>query len=226
MELKYNLAGAERKPLVQAISEFTGIKAVYLRTPTYAYQIGNFVVNREGNLVVEDSLETEQVKSLIRYLEEMGFTVEMPKTMENTPTEQTGVCISMPRSLFTDTAIDNLKNILVAKGRLIRKALGVADLPLEISEDRVSFPWFHSTPSPGELKAYDSFICRLCEMARTQKRVVAKEKETNSDKYAFRCFLLRLGFIGAEFKAERKILLHNLSGSSAFKGGQPKEVES
>ena len=51
------------------------------------------------------------------------------------------------------------------------------------------------------------------------------EKETDNDKYAFRCFLLRLGFIGAEFKTERKILLRNLAGSSAFRSGQPKEVE-
>ena len=62
-------------------------------------------------------------------------------------------------------------------------------------------------------------------MARNQKRVVAKEKATDNDKYAFRCFLLRLGFIGAEYKSERKILLRNLTGSSAFRSGQPKEVE-
>ena len=76
-----------------------------------------------------------------------------------------------------------------------------------------------------ELKAYDTFICKLCEMARNQKRVSAKEKEVDNEKYAFRCFLLRLGFIGAEFKTERKILLRNLAGSSAFKSVQPKEVE-
>lgn len=80
-------------------------------------------------------------------------------------------------------------------------------------------------PTPEELKAYDTFICKLCEMARNAKRVVAKEKETDNDKYTFRCFLLRLGFIGAEFKAERKILLRNLAGSSAFRSGQTKEVE-
>ena len=52
-----------------------------------------------------------------------------------------------------------------------------------------------------------------------------KEKETDNDKYAFRCFLLRLGFIGSEYKAERKILLRNLTGSSAFKnGGTTNEV--
>ena len=42
--------------------------------------------------------------------------------------------------------------------------------------------------------------------------------------YAFRCFLLRLGFIGDEYKAVRKILLANLSGSSAFKNGSRKEA--
>ena len=61
-------------------------------------------------------------------------------------------------------------------------------------------------------------------MAKTQKRITAKEKEVDNEKYAFRCFLLRLGFIGDEHKVTRKILLRNLSGSSAFKAGSAKEV--
>ena len=62
-------------------------------------------------------------------------------------------------------------------------------------------------------------------MTRNQKRITAKEKEVDNEKYAFRCFLLRIGFIGAEFKAERKILLSKLSGSSAFKTAKPNEEE-
>lgn len=74
------------------------------------------------------------------------------------------------------------------------------------------------------MKAYTHFIAKLCEMAQNQKRITAKEKEIDNNKYAFRCFLLRLGFIGTEYKAERKILLRNLSGSSAFKGGASNEA--
>ena len=59
-------------------------------------------------------------------------------------------------------------------------------------------------------------------MALNQKRITAKEKPVDNDKYAFRCFLLRLGFIGDDYKTERKILLRNLSGSSAFKSGAKK----
>ena len=57
-------------------------------------------------------------------------------------------------------------------------------------------------------------------MSRDAKRITAKEKPVGNEKYAFRCFLLRLGFIGNAYKADRKILLRNLSGSSAFKSGK------
>ena len=76
---------------------------------------------------------------------------------------------------------------------------------------------FNGVPAADEVKAYTHFIAKLCEMAQNQKRITSKEKEADNDKYAFRCFLLRLGFIGEEFKAERKILLSKLTGSSAFK---------
>ena len=67
---------------------------------------------------------------------------------------------------------------------------------------------------------YTHFIAALCQMSRDAKRITAKEKPVDNEKYAFRCFLLRLGFIGNAYKADRKILLRNLSGSSAFKSGK------
>ena len=93
---------------------------------------------------------------------------------------------------------------------------------MEVSPDTVSFPWFEGRDlDADEVKTYTHLIAALCDMARNQKRITAREKVTDNDKYAFRCFLLRLGFIGAEFKEERKILLRNLSGNSAFKSGKP-----
>ena len=91
----------------------------------------------------------------------------------------------------------------------------------------VSFPWFSERMlTTEEARTYTHFISALCEMARNQKRITAKEKEIDNEKYTFRCFLLRLGFIGAEFKAERKILLKKLTGSSAFKNGGADHVVS
>lgn len=115
-------------------------------------------------------------------------------------------------------AVGNLTKLLDAKGNLIRKALGITDLRIEVLEDRVAFPWF-SQVDTDSAAAYTHFISALCEMSRNAKRVTATEKPVDNEKYAFRCFLLRLGFIGSEYKMERKILLKNLTGSSAFKNG-------
>lgn len=231
MIINYNVSGSDRKQLVAAIAEHTGEKAKYLGAPGFAYQIGGFTVSVDGKVTIEDN---STAAPLIRFLREKGFQAEDPladineddAAEEQIDTDEScGICISMPRSLFTDGSLENLKALIAAKGNLIKKALGVDELPIEVTDEKVSFPWFPAVPTPEELKAYDTFICKLCEMARNAKRVVAKEKETDNDKYAFRCFLLRLGFIGAEFKTERKILLRNLTGSSAFRSGQPKEVE-
>ena len=117
-------------------------------------------------------------------------------------------------------ALDNLKKLLEAKGTLIQKALGADRLTVETSEDRVSFPWWDHLPGNDEMQAYMAFIAALCAMAKEAKRVTAKEPDAESEKYAFRCFLLRLGFIGADSKAQRKLLLQKLSGSSAFRSAE------
>lgn len=207
-----------RKALVQAISEFTGAKAKYLGMPSAAYQIDYFTVTKEGNLEFDDRADSEEIENLIEHLAGAGFLAETKKE-ETEAEEPTGLTISMP---LDKVAVGNLTRLLDAKGSLIRKALGITDTRIEISEDKVSFPWFETIPSSEELDAYTKFIAALCEMSVKAKRVTAKEKEVDNDKYAFRCFLLRLGFIGAEFKAERKILLQNLTGSAAFKSGAKK----
>nr|DAL73540.1 MAG TPA: Putative amidoligase enzyme [Caudoviricetes sp.] len=221
MTIKFNVPGKERKRMVLTIAKWLGEEVKYKGAPSFAYEVDYFTIDKDGNLIFDDRADSEVIERLLEHLYDEGFESDISAEAE----EPTGVCISMPKSLFTDANLENLKSIVAAKGNLIRKALGAEELPIEVTETKVSFPWFPGMPTPEELKAYDTFICKLCEMARNQKRVNAKEKDVDNEKYAFRCFLLRLGFIGDEFKTERKILLHNLSGSSAFKSGKPNEQE-
>ncbi len=134
----------------------------------------------------------------------------------------TNLTISMPREKFSEEALDNLRRLIEAKGTLMKKAFLASDLPLELDEEKISFPWFKQAEAPEEIQAYTAFVAALSEMAIKQKRVSAKEKDIVNEKYEFRCFLLRLGFIGDEFKATRKVLLRNLSGSAAFKSSRAK----
>lgn len=227
MTIYYN--AQDRKPLVKAISEFTGADAVYLRTPTYAYRIDYFTVTREGNLEFDDRADSEEIEGLLEFLAERGFIAGNADTSEEVPADTDSAEYSEPVGLTVEVPLDgpavgNLTKLLEAKGWLIRRALAVDSLPIEVTDNRVKFPWFADCGA-DECKAYTHFISALCELAANAKRVTAKEKETDNDKYAFRCFLLWLGFIGSEYKTERKILLRNLTGSSAFRnGGSANEV--
>ena len=223
MTITIHAQGAERKRLVQTVSDWLGVPAKYCGAPTFNYEVDYFTIDRNGSLSFDDCADSEAIERLLEHIYDEGFDIDQSHTEDED--EPCAVCVSMPKSLFTDSNLENLKAIITAKGSLIKKALGVSELPLEITDAKVSFPWFAATPTPDEMNAYNTFICKLCEMARNQKRVSATEKPTDNEKYAFRCFLLRLGFIGAEYKATRKILLRNLSGSSAFKSGQPKASE-
>ena len=224
MTITINAQGSERKRLVQCISQWLGCEPNYLGSPSFAYQVDYFTIEKNGSLTFDDSADSEVIERLLQHIYDEGFDIDLSHTID--AEEPTQVCISLPRSRFTDSSLENLRAILTAKGSLIQKALCVRSLPIAVTEEKVSFPWFSEMPTPEELSAYEMFICKLCEMAENQKRITAKEKTVDNEKYAFRCFLLRLGFIGDEYKQTRKILLRNLTGSSAFKDGQPKEVES
>ena len=227
MVIKYNVTGAERKRLVTTLSTLTGVKAKYLGMPSMAYEVGDFTIDKNGNLELSDKVNSEEIERVAGHLASEGFIAEeeisATEGRQTADSEEFGLTVSMPRSNFSEGALENLQALVEAKGELIRHALDVEELPIEISEDEVSFPWFEELPTPEEIKAYTHFISALSEMAINQKRITVKEKEVENEKYAFRCFLLRLGFIGKDYKDERKILLRNLTGSSAFKGGAKNE---
>ena len=218
-ELHYNVTGQDRKELVGIISKVVGMKAVYKFMPTCAYVIAGITVEKDGTMVWDERTDQDTIEAVIIALAAAGFN-----PVKDEDEEDDGLTIEIP---LEKVSVGNLTKLLDAKGELIKKALGIEDTRIELKEDRIAFPWFKELPSPEEIKAYSHFIAALCEMALTQKRVTATEKPVDNDKYAFRCFLLRLGFIGEDYKTERKILLRNLSGSSAFKNGAKKtEVES
>ena len=129
------------------------------------------------------------------------------------------VSVSVKRSTLDDKGLENLVAIVRSKESLIQKAFATGPLRIEATKDRITFHWFVAE-RPEDMNAYSVFIEKLCDMAKTLKRVNARgEKSCDNEKYAFRCFLLRLGLIGDQYKETRKVLLRNLSGSAAFKSG-------
>ena len=242
--VRFELSERSRKELVKDISEIMSEKAEYMRMPTCAYRIGDYTVARDGILTWgEDVTDAE---SLLQALTARGWnyaividTAVTEETQPGCPSTDEGMpgpemitesaapaeadadaydfCIELPEEALPDAARVNLDRIIESKGNLLRKALGTDTLVYEIADGKIRFPWFHISGSPEEVTAYTQLITTLVEMAKNSKRITAKERTVENEKYAFRCFLIRLGFIGDEYKASRKLLLKNLDGNSAFR---------
>lgn len=231
MEIKFNVTGADRKQLVGIFSEVTGWKAVYKGMPSAAYVVNNITITKDGTCCFDERTDCDIIREVLEAADKIGLKAEsipdelfaQPTTEELTEliTKEPSFTISIP---LDKVATGNLANLLDAKASLIKKALGITDLGFIIEKDKITFPWFSKITEPDEATAYTQFIAALCQMSINQKRINSTEKATDNEKYTFRCFLLRLGFIGDEYKQSRKILLRNLSGSSAFKSGAAKEV--
>lgn len=301
MKIFYQLNGSERKALVSAISQNLNTPAEYLGAPTFAYQVGDYHIDKNGTLTGKDSLDLEDAlyqkgfnakereydepDTYVSGLGGLGATPsaeemqndaeawaehEMrrlklenenvpdysnsgPYSGDNIPNfedlqmteeeelglgkrrhedwhgengmqpddyipdETDALTIEMPLDGFTEENMSNLEKLIASKAGLIKKALGIDALPIERTETTLRFPWF-AFGIPGEdVAAYSRFIGALYAAAKSQQRVTAKEHPVENEKFAFRVFLIRLGFVGNEYKTARKILLRNLFGNSAFK---------
>lgn len=206
MNIKFNIEKSRRKALAQKIGELTGSEVKYLGVPSCGYQIGAYTLNKEAMLygdALPDDIRSE--------LQKAGYTAE---------DEPVALTISMPRDFFTEQSMNNLLQLIANKETLLKHALNTESLAVNECEETIEFPWF-TLRQDGDADAYAKFITMLCEFAKNLQRVVNKPDASDNEKYAFRCFLLRLGMIGEEYKPVRRVLLRRLTGSSAFRHGKP-----
>ncbi len=206
MNIKFNIEKSQRKALAQKIGELTGSEVKYLGVPSCGYQIGAYTLDKEAVLhgdELPDDIRSEMQKA--------GYTAE---------DEPVALTISMPRDFFTEQSMSNLLQLIANKETLLKHALETDSLAINECEETIEFPWF-TIKQDGDADAYAKFITMLCEFAKNLQRVVNKPDASDNEKYAFRCFLLRLGMIGEEYKPVRRVLLRRLTGSSAFRHGKP-----
>ena len=216
MKLNYNVTGAKRKSLVGAVSKELNAPLNYLGAPTFAYEVGGYHIDKTGTVTGKDNLDLEDA------LRQTGFDTEEREYDE--PDTADLLTVEFPLSGFTPEKLDNLVKLVTAKETLLKAALGVDTVPIQQTEDTLRFPWFVGNLDADHTEAYTVLISMLCKTAKEKKRVTSKERDIpDNPKYAMRCFLLSLGFIGNEYKYARKILLSRLDGNSSWKNGKKTE---
>ena len=224
----------DRRALVAALEQETGLAASYQGAPSFRYRIGDYSVLRDGSLEVEDA---KADAALMGRLADVGLV--------EGAVADTG--ISFPMEGFDGRTMANIVNSLAARGGMINKAIGKPDafhmgaklvrtlkaenpdtLPefmdalhrsggekamrgLRIGDGRLSFTGFPDTPACHALAE------RIVHAAATRGWVKAREPETDNEKYSFRVWLNALGMKGQEYAPARAELLKNLPGDSAFR---------
>ena len=207
MTIEFHLTGENRKALVKAISEILEIPAEYQYMPTCAYKIGEcYTVTKEGDLEISDSADSKETEYLMEELKNRGYDI---------PTENR-LTIQMPADFFDEHTLSNLQQICENKAALFKAAFQTDTLDIISSDEKVEFPWF-KVEQDGDADACCTFISMLCEFAKNQSRINRKPDTSDNPKYTMRCFLIRLGMVGAKFKTARKVILRNLTGNSAFR---------
>lgn len=142
---------ADRKEMVKKLAGFLDTPAVYKGVPTYAYQIGELTVNRDGSITGE----REALIPVAQFLHAHGYiTTEYtelddgrpqqeapndPETAQPEPADPGApdhTCISFPLSDFTPQALTNLLRMLYSRQHLIRE-MTRSDTPV-LDEEIVS----------------------------------------------------------------------------------------
>lgn len=236
--MRFETTAENRKTVVQAISELTGTRSTYMGPPTFAYQIGAFVVDRDG--FVETEHEEEGVK-ILQGLMERGLAREEPGVDI--------VEVNVPLDGMGSANLANLIFLIHSKQYLMNRSLGaeIFEIPktlvdalagAEMEDTDTFYSFFHqygqdckgiafadqnaAFPFPMELggeklRAFTELAAMMVKHAREKKRINHKETIEENEKYYMRVWLLRLGFGGAGGKETRKVLLADLKGHSAFR---------
>ena len=218
-----------RKELINTLSEVLHEKPRYRGAPSFAYEFSLCRVDREASIHLAPTIVRHSAENAAALLNQRGFGAEVveeaPESTppagqpaESRPSEEYYTVRISSDKINTET-LARLEALVAGKASLLRKALRTENLSIVRTPSGCAFPWFQLESTEEERRAYSELVRRLVAFASCITRATAKDKPTDNEKYAFRCWLLRLGFIGAQYKRHRSILMRNLNGHAAFKCG-------
>lgn len=237
--MKVKTTAENRKDVVKAMEEILNVKAKYQGPPSFGYKVGEYTVDRDGNVEheSEEAVHTMQNELVARGLAE-GETDRLN--------------IGIPIEGFTAEGIKNLIYMIHSKQYLLEKAVGkevfrISDklverldaeenIPLEqviqiaeeesieglaFEDDRICFCGFPL--NENEARAYAELAACMAKTAKEAKRVSPKATIEENEKYYMRVWLVRIGLGGKDGKDTRKVFLSRLKGHTAFRTEEDKE---
>lgn len=237
----------ERKEIVKILGDHFGVKAKYLGAPSFAYQIKTeggeeFIIDREGRIKNSEGVEFE-FERLINDPEEehlkqeiivqdiyipmdghTGVTLRNLVNMINSKQSLIKKALEIETDIITAEFVEAINNVRLATIEDFKAAaneIGIEKVPgIEFNFEKRALT-FGFIKTFGDREIADLFAKALNESALKLKQSSPKPTETDNEKFTFRTWLIRLGFVGADYKKAREVLLKNLQGNGAFRKGKP-----
>ena len=232
MDRKYIIASLQSRYLE------SNVKTRYLGVPSFNYEMDinnvTYTIDSDGKIFKPSG-------------EEISFDKLIKQEVDNVIEEKPLLELTVSMEGHTGKTLKNLLNIIYSKQVLIKKVFEVNEdiihkdfiiaineiqiitvdefknaiikdlVPGIAFEDNIITFKFIKDFKPEELKAYSTFVTSLNEFSKKIKYASYKPSNVENEKFTMRVFLIRLGFIGQEYKESRKVLLKNLDGNSAYR---------
>lgn len=241
------ITGQERKVIAGVIAQALSEEVKYLGPPTFSYMVGGWTIEKSGNVRSPEIevAGLHEAKTIFEALGNAGLKAEGDLSIMLSAFEHTGgtlrnltniitskeklLCKALNREseiisqglveVLNATPINTVEDFMRVYNSGLEAGSFTSDSTLSLCglPNSVCISFYNASLKLEELKAYVMLSLRLNEQAKMQKYASVKQKEAENEKYALRCFLLRLGFIGDEYKSERKVLLSRLEGNGSFK---------
>jgi len=230
----FKVKGTERKIIAQLIGAATNQAATYVGPPSFAYEIGSIAIDRAGTI---SAPLDEHFESVLTGLRENGIEAEGALAITIPQKDHTGVSlrnlvnIISSKEKLLNKALGRSRQIIppeiVEAVNAIRleeaddfaqaiKDMSTGAISFDFNLKTITFSFYIASLEADTIKAYAALSTALDQQAKQHKYTSFLQKEVDNEKYAFRCFLLRLGFIGEEYKSNRKVLLSKLEGNGAY----------
>lgn len=175
MEIKFNIEKSQRKALAQKIAEISGNTVQYLGVPTFSYQIGNFMLNKDSVLTAEAVDE-----KILAELANTGFHYEVNA-------EPDKLTVQMSLDSLSERTLNRVRRIIENKGELFKSAFKTDSLEFQVTEKTVDFLGSQWNRTAMQMLTALSFPCSASlpktEIASTTSRIPAIMKSMLSDAF-------------------------------------------
>ncbi len=224
----------DRKNLAKVLAGYVGSNIHYMGPPSFAYAVGDYIIDRDGDIISELEEGENELRS---YLVEQGIMEREADIMN----------VTVPLMKMDAAGMTRLVFMLHSKQYLLNKALGSpsfalcgalveeldAEAPSSVEEFLAEFARFESKglsfdkdnvtftievpENQDKAQAFVYLAAIMVTKAQEAKRISPKLLCPENEKYYFRTWLVQLGLGGTEAKAYRNTLMAGLKGHAAFR---------